>query len=61
MKDSKPKWQSRTLWVAVIGMIGALLLVFGWDNAYKEWVALEAPVTAILTILFRWKATTTLK
>jgi len=59
--DSKSKWKSKTLWTAIIGMIGALLLAFGFDQAYDAWLGLEVPVAAILTIVFRWTATTTLK
>ena len=58
--SNKEFWKSRTLWVAALGMVGALLLTFGWDSQFQTWIALEAPLMGILTIIFRWKATTTL-
>ena len=54
--DSKKWWQSKTLWTATLGMVGALVLTFVGDGAYQSWIALEAPVMAILTIVFRWTA-----
>lgn len=58
--NSKSWWASKTVWAAILGMLGSLLLAFGWDSQYQAWIALEAPVMTILTIIFRWTATATL-
>ena len=58
--ESKPWWQSKTIWMAFFSFLSQALPLTGVIPASTLTTVIGA-ATAVLAIVFRWTATTTLK
>lgn len=60
MNETKPWWQSRTIWTGLLGGLYAILSIFKiLPEGLEQEMVLEAVlgVTSVLAVLFRAKAT----
>lgn len=60
MNETKPWWQSRTIWTGLLGGLYAILSIFKiLPEGLEQGMVLEAVlgVTSVLAVLFRAKAT----